>query len=143
LVRAQPRDAPETVAVAVADHPLTARATTDILAGRITSAEQFTDGQVATSFAGEDSLYIGMVLGADWSARVSVMGHCIQRLTKWMGAHPDGYLFAKRSTEDGERWLTRQGFRPVTDTDGIWMRDPALPAVRRKRSRRRLIATAT
>jgi hypothetical protein len=124
-------------------YPLTARATADILAGRITSAEQFTDDQVATSFTGEDSLYIGMVLGADWSARVSVMGHCIQRLTKWMGAHPDGYLFAKRSTEDGERWLTRQDFRPVTDTDGIWMRDPALPAVRRKRSRRRLIATAT
>lgn len=116
-------------------YPLDASATADILAGRATSAADI-EGQIATTFAAEDSLYIGMVLGSDLSARVSVMERCIARVSKWTAAHPDGWVLAKRSTDDGERWLSSYGFVPVSDRDGIWMRDPSLPDGRRSRRRR-------
>lgn len=129
----------ETLVGYVLAYPLDATATGDVLAGRANSAADLDDSQVATTFATEDSLYIGMVLGSDLSARVSVMEHCITRVSKWTAAHPDGYVFAKRSTADGERWLTSYDFVPVSDRDGIWMRSPSLPAARRPK--RRLIAS--
>ena len=81
-----------------------------------------------------------MVLGSDLSARVSVMERCITRITKWTAAHPDGWVLAKRATEDGERWLGCYDCVPVADRDGIWMRDPSLPATRRG-TRRRIAST--
>lgn len=116
-------------------YPLEASATAEILAGRATSAADI-EGQIAITFAAEDSLYIGMVLGSDLSARVSVMERCIARVRKWTAAHPDGWVLAKRATDDGERWLSSYGFVPVSDRDGIWMRDPTLPDGRRGRRRR-------
>ena len=80
-----------------------------------------------------------MVLGSDLPARAAVMEHCIRRATSWAAAHPDNFVFAKRSTADGERWLESYGFVPVTDRDGIWMRTPSTAFARRRK--RRLVAS--
>ena len=120
-------------------YPLTPALTGRILAGDVDTAEQFTEDDIATTYADEAAVYVGMVLGADLSARGSVMERCIQRITRWSAAHPDGIILAKRSTDDGGRWLEGYGFSPIADPDGIWMRDPAIPTTRRRK--RRLIAT--
>lgn len=121
-------------------YPLDSSVTARILAGDVTGADQFADRQIATSFADENSLYIGMVLGADLPSRAAVMERCIARVTSWAAAHPEGRIFAKRSTDDGERWLEHYGFMPVGESDGIWLRDPTAPGSRRRR--RRLAAVA-
>jgi hypothetical protein len=131
----------ETLVGYILIYPLDASGTADILAGRALSAADLDDSQVATTFAAEDSLYIGMVLGSDLSARVSVMERCIARVSKWTAPHPDGWVLAKRSTGDGERWLSSYDFVPVSDRDGIWMRDPSLAPSDRRRGRRRRIAS--
>ena len=126
----------ETLVGYILAYPLDASATADVLAGRATCAADLDYGQIATTFATEDSLYVGMVLGSDLSARVSVMERCLTRVSKWTAAHPDGWVLAKRATADGERWLSSYDFVPVTDREGIWMRDPSLPAGRRDKRRR-------
>ena len=131
----------ETVVGYCLAYPLNRSVSQAILSGEIIGAEQIDDSQVATSFAEEDSLYIGMVLGSDLPAKASVMERCIRRTTSWAAAHPDNYVFAKRSTVEGERWLESYGFVPVTDRSGIWMRAPSTPIARRRR--RRLVATPT
>lgn len=94
----------ETLVGYILAYPLDASATADVLAGRVTSAADLDDDHIASTFTDEDSLYIGMVLGSDLPARVSVMERCIGRVSKWTAAHPDGWVLAKRSTDDGERW---------------------------------------
>ena len=120
-------------------YPLREAATTRILQGEADGADGITDDEIAVTYAEETSLYIGMVLGADLAARASVMERCIYRTTSWVSAHPDAYVFAKRSTDDGERWLDTYGFVPVNDRSGIWLRHPSTPTDRRRR--RRVVAT--
>jgi hypothetical protein len=133
-------DDSETLVGYLLAYPLTPDLTGRILAGDVDSADRFTENDIATTVADEASIYVGMVLGADLAARASVMERCIDRVTRWYTAHPDGIILAKRSTDDGGRWLENYGFSPVASPDGIWMRDPAIPATRRRK--RRLIATA-
>ena len=116
-------------------YPLSRNLTARILAGDVSGAEEFTEDDIATAFADEAAIYIGMVLGSDLAARTSVMERCIHRVTRWTSAHPDGLVLAKRSTDDGGRWLEAYGFQPIGDAAGIWMRDPSVPFTRRRKRR--------
>lgn len=116
-------------------YPLTEAGSDAVLSGRVTSADQIGHSDICDGTGDEASLYLGMVLGADMSARASVMERCVRRVSRWADSHPDGYIFAKRSTADGQRWLEGYGFVPVTTRDGIWLRDGAAS---RRWQRRRL-----
>lgn len=116
-------------------YPLTEAGTDAVLSGRATSADQFDQSGVCGAAAEEVSLYLGMVLGVDVAARASVMERCVRRVSRWADEHSGGYIFAKRSTADGQRWLEGYGFVPVTTRDGIWLRDGAAS---RRWQRRRL-----
>ncbi len=121
-------------------YPVQSETATGMLNGSITTAVDIDLNQIATTVTQESALYIGMVLGSDLAARASVMDECLRRCTNWAGSHRDGYIFAKRSTADGQRWLERYGFVPVTDEDHIWARQTSTPNNRPRR--RRLIPAA-
>ena len=74
--------------------------------------------------------------GVDLSARAAVMDWLPPPLLRPDGrTHRDGYIFAKRSTADGQRWLEKYGFLPVTDEDHIWARQTSRPRNRPRRLR--------
>ena len=116
-------------------YPVQADVAAGMLSGSITTAVDIDLDQIATTVVEESALYIGMVLGVDLSARAAVMDHCLHRCTVWAGHHRDGYIFAKRSTADGQRWLENYGFVPVTDEDHLWARQTSMPNTRPRRRR--------
>jgi hypothetical protein len=116
-------------------YPVEADIAAGMLNGTITTAVDIDLDQIATTITQESALYIGMVLGADLPARAAVMDWCLHRCTTWAATHRDGYIFAKRSTADGQRWLENYGFVPVTDEDHIWARQTAMPNNRPRRRR--------
>lgn len=121
-------------------YPVQAEVAAGMLDGTITNAVDIDLDKIATTVTQEAALYIGMVLGSDLSARATVMDWCLHRCTVWGNAHRDAYIFAKRSTADGQRWLEKYGFVPVTDEDHIWARQTAMPNNRPRR--RRLVPAA-
>ena len=121
-------------------YPVNAEAANGMLNGTITTAIDIVPNGIATRAIDEDAFYIGMVLGSDLSARATVMEQCLNRCSVWAARHPDGHIFAKRSTDDGGRWLHNYGFVPVADEDHIWVRRCAAPLARPRR--RRLIPAA-
>lgn len=121
-------------------YPVQEATAAGMLNGSITNAVDIDLDQIAGTVTQESALYIGMVLGSDLAARAAVMDECLRRCTTWASSHRDGYIFAKRSTADGQRWLERYGFVPVTDEDHIWARQTAVPNNRPRR--RRLVPAA-
>ena len=119
-------------------YPVNAEVSGGLMNGSITNAAQIGPDRVADRVTEEAALYVGMVLGADLSARASVMDHCLNRCTAWAMTHPQANIFAKRSTADGERWLENYGFTPIAERDHVWVRPASLPVTRPRR--RRLVA---
>jgi transcriptional regulator with XRE-family HTH domain len=107
-------------------YPLGETATREVLAGKVTNAQQISPLAIAAESEDEHSLYIAMVLGADVSSRSAVMERCIHRVARWSTVHPRRQILAKRSTADGERWLKRYGFVPIAENEGIWLRPTGL-----------------
>ncbi len=121
-------------------YPVDAEAAGGLLSGTITNAADIVLENIASRAVDEDALYVGMVLGSDLSARATVMDQCLHRCSAWAARHPNGHIFAKRATDDGERWLHNYGFVPVTDKDHIWVRRCSAPLARPRR--RRLVPAA-
>lgn len=121
-------------------YPVQADTAAAMLDGSISTAVDIDLDQIATTVSQESALYIGMVLGSDLAARATVMDWCLHRCKIWADVHRDSYIFAKRSTADGQRWLEKYGFVPVTDEDHIWARRASMPTTRPRR--RRLIPAA-